>query len=252
MPHLEDGASSFDYILGSARFAATVRTTRFGALDLLPVYDAAVDRMGIRADSTGERERSRTLAEGFHTRFGRALEALGPEPELALARRVTGVASGRRDGALAADPDWTAYDFAFIDLPPQQVFSVPLALAAADAVVVPTKVEAYAMRGFSRMLDLVADVRDSFNPSLRLLGALPTFAQYRTQTTSIYLEAMQRASAELRVPIFSTVVPYRVQAIAAAGLGLPLHYYPETKSLAAVFDELADEVETALAATPED
>jgi chromosome partitioning protein len=144
------------------------------------------------------------------------------------------------------DPEWSDYDYAVVDLPPQQVFSVPIALAAADAVIVPTKVEAYAMRGFSRMLDLIADVRDALNPQLKLLGALATFAQQRTQTTSIYLEAMETASAELRIPMFETVIPYRVQAIAAAGLGLPLHYHPETKALASLFDALADEVEASL------
>jgi hypothetical protein len=42
--------------------------------------------------------------------------------------------------------------------------------------------------------------------------------------------------------MFETVIPYRVQAIAAAGLGLPLHYYGETRRLAALYDTLADEI----------
>jgi chromosome partitioning protein len=248
-PHRDDGLTSFDYILGRCSLGDAVRTTPFGSLDLLPVFDAAVDRLGISdaLGATNERARSRALADGFHTRFSRLLEAAyGVESELAFARRVTGSRSGRRRAAEVADPEWLAYDIALVDLPPQQVFIVPVALAAVDAVIVPTKVEAYAMRGFSRMLDLIADVRETLNPGLRLLGALPTFAQQRTQTTAIYLEAMRTASAELRTPLFATVIPYRVQAIAAAGLGLPLHYHPETKSLAALYDSLADEVEERL------
>jgi chromosome partitioning protein len=145
--------------------------------------------------------------------------------------------------------EWAAYDVAVVDLPPQQVLPVALALAAADAVVVPTKVEAYAMRGFARMLDTIADVREVYNPSLRMIGALATFAQPRTQTTGIYLDAIREASRELGSPVFETVIPYRVQAIAAAGLGLPLHYYSETRQLAGLYDELAAEVETALGLT---
>jgi chromosome partitioning protein len=248
-PHQQDGLTSVDYVLGRCALSETVIATRFGDLDLLPVFDAAIDRIGLpaREGAGGERARSRALADGFHARFMRELEAqFGDAAELALARRVTGSPVGRRHGAPVTNAEWLEYAYAIVDLPPQQVFSVPLALAAADAVIVPTKVEAYAMRGFSRMLDMIADVRDTFNPSLRLLGALATFAQQRTQTTSIYLEAMKTASEELQTPMFATVIPYRVQAIAAAGLGLPLHYYAETKPLAALYDELADEVDSAL------
>jgi chromosome partitioning protein len=248
-PHQEDGPSTFDYVLGDVSLADTVRQTPFGALEVLPVYDAAVDRIGV-PDGGGPgaaRARARALAEGFHARFSRALaERAGDEPELALARRLTGQASGRKHGGAAVDGEWQRYDFAVIDLPPQQVLSILVALAAADAVIVPTKVEAYAMRGFARMLDTISDVREAYNPALRLLGALATFAQLRTQTTAIYLEAMSSASAALGTRLFTTVVPYRVQAIAASGLGVPLHYHAETRQLAGLYDLLADEVEGAL------
>jgi chromosome partitioning protein len=244
-PHGGDGPTSFDYVLGACDLADAVRATAFGTLELLPVYDAAIDRIGV-PDGTGpsaRRERIRALADGFHARFAAAAAAAATgEPELALARRVTGSKSGRRHGGAIVAPEWAVYDYVLVDLPPQQVLPVAMALAAADAVVIPTKVEAYAMRGFARMLDTIADVREAYNPSLEILGALATFAQPRTQTTSIYLDAIREASATLGTPIFETVIPYRVQAIAAAGLGLPLHYYGETRRLAALYDTLADEV----------
>jgi chromosome partitioning protein len=244
-PHSEAGPTSFDYLLGRCSLAAAARPTAFGRLDVLPVYDAAVDRLGLPANQgpAAARARVRALADGFHARFAAALrDAHGEDPELALARRVAADAEGRRRGAGVDDPEWRNYDYAVIDLPPQQVLMVPVALAAADAVIIPTKVEAYAMRGFSRMLDLVADIREAFNPSLRMLGALATFAQLRTQTTAIYLEAMSNISASLGTPLFTTVIPYRVQVIAAAGLGLPLFHHTETRQLATLYEQLADEV----------
>lgn len=243
-PHGADGMTSFDYVLGACSLEDAVRGTEYGELDLLPVYDAAVDRVGVAA-STG-RGRIRALADGFHARFAAALSALGDEPELALARRVTGTKAGRSHGARGVAREWAAYDYALVDLPPQQVLPVALALAAADAVVVPTKVEAYAMRGFARMLDTISDVREAYNPGLRMLGAVATFAQPRTQTTGIYLDAIREASATLGTRVFDVVLPYRVQAIAAAGLGVPLHYYAETRALAGLYDRLADEIVAAL------
>jgi chromosome partitioning protein len=248
-PHGGDGPTSFDYVLGECALREAVRETEFGSLRVLPVFDASVDRIGVPAGAAPDarRARVRALADGFHARFAAALEArASDEPELELARRVTGTKAGRKHGARGVSREWSEYDYVLVDLPPQQVLPVALALAAADAVVIPTKVEAYAMRGFARMLDTIADVREAYNPSLRMLGAVPTFAQPRTQTTSIYLDAIREASDSLGTRVFDVVVPYRVQAIAAAGLGVPLHYYGETRQLAASYDRLADEIVRAL------
>jgi chromosome partitioning protein len=248
-PHEGDAPSSFDYILGDVALAEAVRPTGFGKLEILPVYDAAIDRIGVPpgAGAAGERARHQALADGFHARFAAELaRCAGEEPELALSRKTTGIASGRKYGEAAVAAEWQLYDFVVIDLPPQQVLPVALALAAADGVMIPTKVDAYSMRGFTRMLDTIADVRDAYNPTLQILGTLATFAQLRTQTTGIYLDAMRDASESLRTRLFETVIPYRVQAIAAAGLGLPLHYYAETKLLAELYDMLAVETERAL------
>jgi cellulose biosynthesis protein BcsQ len=219
----------------------------------LPVYDAAIDRLGVPklAGPDSRRARARALADGFHSRFAAELARKYPdEPELTLARLVSGLGEGRKRGAVAVSDEWSQYDYAVVDLPPQQVLPVAMVLASADAVIIPTKVEAYAMRGFARMLDTISDVREVFNPSLRLVGVLATFAQMRTQTTTIYLEAMRDVTERLGTPLFETIIPYRVQAIAASGLGLPLHYYSETKTLAAMYDKLAVEVMRAFGDKP--
>ncbi|MCC6745190.1 MAG: ParA family protein [Acidobacteria bacterium] len=252
-PHEDDGPTSFDYVLGECDLADAVRPTQFGRLEVLPVYDAAIDRLGVPklAGPDSRRARAKALADGFHSRFASELARRYPdEPELRLARLVTGLPDGRKRGAVSTSDQWSAYDYAVIDLPPQQVLPVAMVLASADAVIIPTKVEAYAMRGFARMLDTISDVREVFNPSLRLVGVLATFAQIRTQTTSIYLEAMRDVTERLGTPLFDTIIPYRVQAIAASGLGLPLHYYPETKALAAMYDKLAAEVMRAFGDSP--
>ncbi len=252
-PHEEDGPTSFDYVLGQCRLSDAVRSTDFGRLEVLPVYDAAIDRLGVPklAGPDSRRARARALADGFHSRFAAELARKYPdEPELTLARLVSGLGEGRKRGAVAVSDEWSQYDYAVVDLPPQQVLPVAMVLASADAVIIPTKVEAYAMRGFARMLDTISDVREVFNPSLRLVGVLATFAQMRTQTTTIYLEAMRDVTERLGTPLFETIIPYRVQAIAASGLGLPLHYYSETKTLAAMYDKLAVEVMRAFGDKP--
>src|SRR5205814_2540471 len=100
----------FDYVLGDCQLAEAVRQTPFPGLDLLPVFDAAVDRIGMPSGSgpAAARARSRALAAGFHARFAGCLaERSQGEPELALARRVAGSRSGRKHGAVVSDSEWT-------------------------------------------------------------------------------------------------------------------------------------------------
>src|SRR6185436_15240851 len=79
-PHTEHGPTSFDYVLGKCQLGDAVRPTGFGALDILPSYDAAIDRIGVPISP--EPDRGRALAIGFHLRFARELALACPrDPE---------------------------------------------------------------------------------------------------------------------------------------------------------------------------
>ena len=73
-----------------------------------------------------------------------------------------------------------AVDYILIDCPPSLGLLTVNALAAADFVLVPLQLEYLAIRGFKLFWETFLAIRDSINPSLRLLGIVPTF--YRKQT----------------------------------------------------------------------
>ena len=65
------------------------------------------------------------------------------------------------------------YDFAFIDCPPAFNAASAAALIAADDVVIPIKLDAFALRGMVNLMRQIKNMR-RINPRLDLAGVLPT------------------------------------------------------------------------------
>lgn len=74
---------------------------------------------------------------------------------------------------LAAVNDEHPYDFCLIDCPPGFTAACTAALMAADEVLIPTTLDAFALSGMANLLQQVDGMR-RINPGLRLLGVLPT------------------------------------------------------------------------------
>lgn len=76
--------------------------------------------------------------------------------------------------------EWTAaseyYDYCIIDNPPDIGLNVINALAVTDEVIVPVKLDNYALEGLDIVAEQIEDVRE-FNPGIRLAGVLITAYQ---------------------------------------------------------------------------
>lgn len=68
--------------------------------------------------------------------------------------------------------DLKAYDFVLIDCPPAFNAAAASALLAADEVLIPIKLDAFALRGMGNLLRQISNMR-KINPSLRVAGVLP-------------------------------------------------------------------------------
>lgn len=72
------------------------------------------------------------------------------------------------------------YDFVLIDCPPSLSVLTVNGLTAATEVIIPLQCEALSHRGVGQLLDTIALVRRLSNPSLVVLGVLPTMFDGRT------------------------------------------------------------------------
>ena len=73
-----------------------------------------------------------------------------------------------------------AYDVVLLDCSPSLGVLTLNALTAADEVIIPLQCEMLSHRGVGQLLDTIHDVQRILNPSLRVLGVLPTMFDGRT------------------------------------------------------------------------
>lgn len=148
----------------------------------------------------------------------------------AVLRRALGTLGGR-------------YDLAILDCPPSLSLLTVNALAAADAVLIPTQAEIVALRGLRLFLDTLAQVRDALNPELATLGILPTFVDGRLVHHREALEMMRTGG----LPLLDVTIGRSVRVAEAAGSGQTVLEYDAHNPRAAEYRALGEVVEKWLA-----
>jgi chromosome partitioning protein len=133
-----------------------------------------------------------------------------------------------------------AYDLVLIDCPPSLGLLTVNALSAADSVLIPMVCEFYAMLGVGLLLDVIEDMRVELNPSLQILGILPT----RLNRTIHAREVLERTKAELagRVTVFEPAVNESVRFKEAAAAGKTIFEYAPDIQGAEAYRNLAKEI----------
>lgn len=132
------------------------------------------------------------------------------------------------------------YDIIAIDCPPSLGLLTVNALSAADYVLIPMVCEFYAMLGVSLLLDVIEDMRVELNPSLNILGILPT----RLNRTIHAREVLGRTRIELqgRVRVFEPAVNESVRFKEAAAAGKTIFEYAPDIEGAEAYRSLAKEI----------
>jgi chromosome partitioning protein len=92
------------------------------------------------------------------------------------------------------------YDYILIDTPPSESMLTVASLVASDYALVPTQAHYLAMHGLEQAIDLINRVRDSYNPTLQILGIVPTMVQTGTNVAEMFIEQMQTDYPNLLLP----------------------------------------------------
>ena len=126
-----------------------------------------------------------------------------------------------------------SYDIIIIDSPPSLSLLTLNALAAADSVLLPTQPEFFAIEGLTQLLETMALVRKSINPTLGLLGVLVTMMDKRTALNQ---------QAYLEVAKYFPAIPRNVRLAEAPSHGLPVGAYDRFSKGARAYKAVAKEV----------
>ena len=132
------------------------------------------------------------------------------------------------------------YQVIVIDCPPSLGLLTVNALSATEYVLVPMVCDFYAMLGVSLLLDVIEDMKAELNPSLRILGILPT----RFNHTIHSREVLQRTRAELkdRVRVFEPPVNESVRFKESVAAGKTIFEYAPDLQGAEAYRILAKEI----------
>lgn len=148
-------------------------------------------------------------------------------------------AEGRFVRLRQAIADAKGYDFIIIDSPPSLNLLTVNGLIAAQYVLLPVQAEFYAMEGLSQLLDTIKLVRKGLNPSLELLGVLPTMMDGRTTlSTQVYDEVKKYFPDK----VFETTIPRNIRLAEAPSHGLPVGAYDRFSKGARAYKTLTKEI----------
>lgn len=133
----------------------------------------------------------------------------------------------------------TSYDYVIIDCPPSLSLLTVNALIAARYVLLPVQAEFYALEGLGQLLETMKLVRKSLNPTIDLIGVLPTMVDSRTSLSS---QVLAEIAKHFPAKVFTTTIPRNVRLAEAPSHGVPIGAYDRFSKGARAYKAVTKEV----------
>ena len=131
------------------------------------------------------------------------------------------------------------YAYIIIDCPPSLNMLTVNALVAADAVMIPTQCEYYALEGLSGLLETVNKIKQMLNPDLEIEGFLRTMYDPRNNLAN---QVSQQLIQHFGDKVYTTVIPRNVRLAEAPSHGVPALVYDKSSTGAVAYLALAGEM----------
>ncbi len=131
------------------------------------------------------------------------------------------------------------FDFIFIDCPPSLGLLTVNALVAAKFVIIPIQCEYYALEGLGRIVDIIGQIKNSFNSSLEIAGIALVMVDLRTNLTR---EVMAEVKKYFPDKVYKTLIPRNIRLSEAPSFGKPAILYAPFSKGARSYLNLAKEV----------
>jgi chromosome partitioning protein len=156
--------------------------------------------------------------------------------DIALSRSEAGLMLRMgRESVLKKALEETHFDVVLIDCLPSLGILTINALVASDRVIIPTICEYLALRGIGLFYQTLREVK-SINPTLEVMGILPTFFDSRLVHAREVLEAMKNKG----LPVFDVIVGRSIRFAEAALAGESILSYESSNPGAAAYRKLAE------------
>jgi chromosome partitioning protein len=131
------------------------------------------------------------------------------------------------------------FDIIVVDCPPSLSLLTVNGLVAAQYVLLPVQAEFYALEGLGQLLETMKLVRKGMNPTLELLGVLPTMMDSRTTLCGQVHEEIKK---HFPGKVFSSTIPRNIRLAEAPSHGLPIGAYDRFSKGARAYKAFTKEV----------
>jgi chromosome partitioning protein len=131
------------------------------------------------------------------------------------------------------------YDYIFVDTPPSLGLLTINAFVAASGVIVPVQTEYLSLRGLAQLQNTLAMVRENLNPSVDVIGILPTMYDRRLTHSREADEILRESFGSL---VYNTRIRKTVRFAEAPVKGSSVLAYEPDGEAAALYRDLAKEV----------
>lgn len=130
------------------------------------------------------------------------------------------------------------FDYVIIDCPPSLGMLTTNALAASDYVLVPIKIDKFALDGFEYLISSIEEVKEEFNSRLELLGAFVTM----DKATKVNREIKEELEEALGSRFFKQSIRENAEVVKSTFKSKPLMYFNKnavaTKNYKLLVEEL--------------
>ena len=133
------------------------------------------------------------------------------------------------------------YDYILIDCMPSLGLMTINALAAADAVIIPSQPNYLSTKGLNLLLRSISRVRRQINPRLNIDGILFTMVDNRTNNARSIISAMRTTLGD-QIKVFGTEIPRSVRAVEASEAGKSIFAHDRQGKVAQAYKALTKEV----------
>jgi chromosome partitioning protein len=129
------------------------------------------------------------------------------------------------------------YDIIIIDCPPSLSILTINALVASTGIIIPIQISKFSIDGIQTILDTVGSIKNRYNHSLTIHGALVTFYNPRTTISQAVLPTI----AEY-LPVFDTKISQSVSVEEAHLFQKTLYNYKKNSKPAKEYQNLVEEM----------
>lgn len=140
---------------------------------------------------------------------------------------------------MAIDRSAGQYDIIIIDSPPSLSLLTVNGLIASQYVLLPVQAEFYALEGLGQLLETMKLIRKASNPTLELLGVLPTMVDGRT---TLSMQVVAEIHRHFPGKVFKATIPRNIRLAEAPSHGVPIGVYDRFSKGARAYKAVATEV----------